>query len=367
LNSNNIRRGIIAQAPARTCLFGDHQDYLGLPVIACAIDRHIKLEAKANETRKLVLNKPDINETRIFDIDVKIERVSKGDHLSAALKILRAYDCIPHIGYDITMSGNVAINAGISSSSAVVLVWIRFLTEAYGCNRVVDREFLAKIAHEAEVTFHGAPGGKMDQYSIGLGNIIYLETGDELSYEIIEGPLPGLIVGESGIPKQTTGVLKELKEKALLAIHKVKEKIPGFEVGDVDKEDLQKYLKYVPDNLEIYLKAAIMNHDVTKRALAEFRKPETDLNEIGSLMNEHHYILKNYLDITVPKIDDMVNGALNSGALGAKIVGSGRGGSIVVLAKAGKEQQVVKALMEAGAKDAYPVTVDQGVKTIEFN
>ena len=26
-------------SPARVCLFGDHQDYLGLPVIAGTIDR----------------------------------------------------------------------------------------------------------------------------------------------------------------------------------------------------------------------------------------------------------------------------------------------------------------------------------------
>ena len=33
-------------APGRICLFGDHQDYLGLPVIACAIDRQVILTAE---------------------------------------------------------------------------------------------------------------------------------------------------------------------------------------------------------------------------------------------------------------------------------------------------------------------------------
>ena len=36
---------IISKAPARVCLFGDHQDYLNLPVIACAIDRFIEIKA----------------------------------------------------------------------------------------------------------------------------------------------------------------------------------------------------------------------------------------------------------------------------------------------------------------------------------
>ncbi|SNZ00466.1 mevalonate kinase [Flagellimonas pacifica] len=365
MKSEFTKERIVAQAPGRTCLFGDHQDYLGLPVIACAIDRHIKLVATLNSARKLVLNKPDINEKRIIDIDEEIKYVSKGDHLLAALKILQEYECIPNSGYDITISGNVAINAGISSSSAVVLAWIQFLTEAFGCNAPVSRELISQIAYEAEVAFHGAPGGKMDQYAIGLGNIIYLETGDALSYEMIEKPLQGLIVAESGIPKQTTGVLRELKENALLAIHKVKERVPTFEVGNIDVTDLPKYLNYVPDDLKIYLEAAVTNHDITKRALVEFRMSELDLEHIGALMNEHHRILKDYLHITVPKIDDMINGAVNAGALGAKIVGSGRGGSIVVLAKDGEQQLVVDALMKAGARDAYPVNVDKGVRIIE--
>ncbi|WP_420602242.1 mevalonate kinase [Flagellimonas sp.] len=365
MNSDRTKEKIVTQSPGRTCLFGDHQDYLGLPVIACAIDRHIKLVATLNTTRELVINKPDINEKRILAIDDEISQVSKGDHLLAALKILQGYDCIPHVGYDITISGNVAINAGISSSSAVVVAWIQFLIEAYGCNVPVSRELISQIAYEAEVTFHGAPGGKMDQYAIGLGNIIYLETGDSLSYEMIKKPLPGLIVGESGIPKQTTGVLRELKENALLAIHKVKERVPNFEVGDLDINDLSKYLNYVPDNLKIFFEAAIINHDITKRALVEFKMSTLDLKQIGTLMNEHHHILKDYLHITVPKIDDMINGALHAGALGAKIVGSGRGGSIVVLSKDGEQQKVVDALLKAGAKDAYPVNVDQGIKIIE--
>ena len=39
---------IISIAPARICLYGDHQDYLNLPIIAIAINRYIKVEAKSN-------------------------------------------------------------------------------------------------------------------------------------------------------------------------------------------------------------------------------------------------------------------------------------------------------------------------------
>jgi mevalonate kinase len=43
---------IISKAPGRVCLFGDHQDYLGLPIIATTINNEIKLEATPNNERK---------------------------------------------------------------------------------------------------------------------------------------------------------------------------------------------------------------------------------------------------------------------------------------------------------------------------
>ena len=43
-----MSNSVISIAPARICLYGDHQDYLNLPIIAIAIDRYIKVEAKSN-------------------------------------------------------------------------------------------------------------------------------------------------------------------------------------------------------------------------------------------------------------------------------------------------------------------------------
>lgn len=352
---------IVVQAPGRTCLFGDHQDYLGLPVIACAINRHITLRAVKNSIGKFCIHTPDIGAYRVIDITDKIEYVEKEDHLLAAIKILETYGCVPHTGYDIYIKGNIAINAGTSSSSAVVVAWIQFMITAFGCDRTVTKELIARLAYEAEVTFHGSPGGKMDQYSIGLGHVMYLETSGNGCHEIFDTQIPGLIVAESGIPKQTTGVLRELKEKALLSIAKVKEKVPNFDIKQVSKQGISQYANYVPDDLKLYFEAAVLNHDITQRALSEFRKPTLDLETIGKLMNAHHFVLKEYLKITLPLIDDMVDAALNAGALGAKIVGSGRGGSIVVLAHPGQQQDVVDAIKKTKAKDAYVVQVDSGV------
>ncbi len=186
---------IISIAPGRTCLFGDHQDYLGLPVIACAINRHIRLTAVENSSMAFNINKIDINEKRTIYIDKRIDNVEKGDFLLSAIKVVRRYGCIPNKGFDITISGNIPINAGISSSSALMISWINFLLEAYGAVDNITSEYVSQIAYEAEVLEQESPGGKMDQFSIGMGGIIYLETGKNLKYEIFNKPFKGIIIG----------------------------------------------------------------------------------------------------------------------------------------------------------------------------
>lgn len=356
---------IVSMAPARTCLFGDHQDYMKLPVITCAIDRHITLTAVSNTTEIFHIKKLDLDEKRDIPIAPDFDKIEKGDHFLSALELLEKYGCVPTEGYDISISGNIPINAGTSSSSAVVISWIRFLLEAFGSNVPITPELVSQIAYEAEVLEQDDPGGRMDQYSIGLGNILYLETDNNTGYEVFDKKLEGLIVGESGIPKQTVAVLGELKGKAFAAIDKVKEKDPNFEIGNIRTTDLPKYLAYLPTDLQVYLKAAVLNHEITQRARLEFKKEVLDMEAIGKLMNEHHTVLKEYLKITVPTIDAMIDAALTAGALGAKIVGSGRGGSIVVLAPPNEKEKVINAIKDAGAKDAYTVNVAPGARIVK--
>ena len=66
----------------------------------------------------------------------------------------------------------------------------------------------------------------------------------------------------------------------------------------------------------------------------------------------------------MPKIDAMIDAALNSGAYGAKIIGSGGGGSIVALAPPSKELEIAESIKNAGAKDAYHVNVTHGSQII---
>ena len=104
-------------APARICLFGDHQDYLGLPIIACAINKHITLTATENNSNQLIISLPNIQSQREIDISDTFDTLEKGDHFASAIRVIRRYGAIIDNGWNITISGNIPINAGVSSSS----------------------------------------------------------------------------------------------------------------------------------------------------------------------------------------------------------------------------------------------------------
>ena len=359
-------RKIVAIAPGRTCLFGDHQDYLGLPIIACAINKHITLTAIENSLGSFELNMPDIQQKRSIKIGTSLENINNQDHFLSAIKVLKRYGCKIDKGFDIEIKGTIPINSGTSSSSALVVAWVLFLIKAFGDAHLLHPEKVSQIAFEAEVLEHNAPGGKMDQFSIGLGNIIYLETGEKFTYQSIKKPFRHLIMAESGVPKETVGLLKRLKTNSWKAIAQVQRKLPNFTIENAKNEHLSTYLSLVDKELKPYLNAAIGNYKVTLKALEAFQKDTLDLQKLGNLMNEHHHFLKNDLKITVPKIDKMIKTALENGALGAKIVGSGGGGSIAIIALEEEQPKIIKAIKKIGVKNVYPVAVEKGAFVKEY-
>jgi len=165
---------IVSKAPARVCLFGDHQDYLSLPIIATTIDRTIEVSAIRNNSRYFKIFKKDLGEQDEINIDNEINP-NETDFLKIAIRVLRDYNCIPDKGYDIIISSNIPINSGLSSSSALIIAWINFLLNTFSTHKV-SAEILAEISYRVEVIEIGNSGGKMDQYTISFGKTIFLDT-----------------------------------------------------------------------------------------------------------------------------------------------------------------------------------------------
>ncbi|MEM7187634.1 MAG: galactokinase family protein, partial [Bacteroidota bacterium] len=233
-----MKQAIQIQTPGRVCLFGDHQDYLGLPVIACAINRFVIISAETNATDNFIIEMPDIGEQRIIPVTPQTEALEPGDHWASVLKVVRRYGCAPNKGYTLQVRSTVPINAGVSSSSAVVVAWTQFLLETFGCEHPISQDLIARIAYEAEVVEHNSPGGNMDQYSVSVGGVLHIQTGDEFSFEKLHTELPNLVLGVSGIPKQTIGLLGDLRGKATTAISAIKKSDPSFNLTTAVVTDL---------------------------------------------------------------------------------------------------------------------------------
>ena len=86
----------------------------------------------------------------------------------------------------------------------------------------------------------------MDHFSIGVGNIVYINTQKPFSFDVIGTELKGLITGVSGVPKETIGLIGELKGNALMAIDIVKQNYPEFDLNASEIEDLNPGLSAMP-------------------------------------------------------------------------------------------------------------------------
>ena len=107
----NLNKIFSSKAPARVCLYGDHQDYLGLPVIACAINKYIHVEGKKNNSKILLFHLVDLKRTVSICIDKISLKPIKGDHIGFVLYTLHKLGCQINTGMTIKIKSNIYINA----------------------------------------------------------------------------------------------------------------------------------------------------------------------------------------------------------------------------------------------------------------
>jgi mevalonate kinase len=86
-----------------------------------------------------------------------------------------------------------------------------------------------------------------------------------------------------------------------------------------------------------------------------------DSPTLGHLMNLHQ-LLQARLGTSIPQAERLIEAALEAGALGAKISGSGGGGIIIALAGADNQTAVAAAIDQAGGRSYTVTTATDGVR-----
>jgi galactokinase len=197
----------------------------------------------------------------------------------------------------------------------------------------------------------------MDQYSTAMGYLIYLESKPKISIQSLNPNLGTFVLGDSNEPKDTMGILARCRDARLTILDKLKKQNTSFSLY-TSNNDFK--LKDLTEEEKTLFHGTIKNRDFLKYALLELEKNEQNHKKIGELLSDHHAVLRDVLNVSTPKIEAMLEAAMDAGALGGKINGSGGGGCMVAYVPE-NPQQIAEAIQKAGGK-AYIIDPDEGTR-----
>ena len=346
-------------SPGRICLFGEHQDYFGLAIIAGAINLRISISGSRRTDTTFRIDLPDIGEKEEFLFEREIPYDKKRDYLKSAVNIHRRAG-LPMAGWNCEVRGTIPINAGTSSSSALVVAWNKFLLEAAGDPRARKPHDIAELGYLTEVAEFKEPGGKMDHYASALGGVVWIRFDEPMKFDQLENPLGTFVLANSLQKKDTTGTLGFIKSHVLEGAAMVAKKIPGFNLKSPLTDDVLTEIEKLPPDNRRLLKGTLMTRDLTKEGAALFRAKPFDHQKFGTMLSAQHAVLRDHLEISTEKIEGMISSALDAGAFGAKINGSGGGGCM--FAYAPRDPEKVAAAIEKAGGQSFIVHIDEGVK-----
>jgi galactokinase len=341
-----------ATAPGRLCLFGEHQDYLNLPVIALALPLACRIDVTPNSTtsRDLILRFGDnVWKVNLDNIPPK-QVIGEGgsekelDFALAAVHEVLDDGWIIQCGADCVSTTTIPLQAGCSSSSAFCVAWIQVLSRLSG--KSLSPLELAQWAHRAEVVHFGSPGGTMDHVTSAVGGVLRIGPG-MWDYQHLGTP-PGIwVLAYSGEPKNTMKHLNRCKGERLQLLEKL---------GGSWDEDTQNNARLDLSQDEVLLlQATRTNRDMEQQAASQWTTAAGSC--LGSLVTQHHEALRDGLLLSTPRLEAMNEAAMKAGAWGFKVVGSGGGGCGVAWCDSRDVGSVVaSAMKQAGAPNTWIIS-----------
>ena len=331
------------KSPGRICLFGEHQDYLDLPVISMAISLHSTIIGRKIKSRKIIIHKKKIGKIESFSLD-DLQYTKKRDYFKSGVVSCLKEGLEFSNGLEVEIESNIPMQAGCGSSSSIMVGWIYMLSKM--SNQSVDwnPEKIGKLAYSAEVLNFNEPGGMMDQYSSALGGLICLNSQPNISFEKLNPSLGSFILADSLDPKDTMGILSKCKKLRSKIINKISDNILDFDLSNSTFDQIKPFLN---DKEAFLMKGTLHNRDLLWKGLAVLKNKPLDHIAFGNLLYDEHKVLRDVLGISTTKIENMMKAAMDAGALGGKITGSGGGGCMFVYATE-KKEKIMSAIRGQG-------------------
>ncbi len=348
-----------SSAPGRICLFGEHQDYFGLPVIPAAIDLRISITAEPRPDNVFHIQLPDIDAEDEFRVDVDVQYILERDYLRSVVNVLRREGVDFPSGFNFTVRGDIPINSGTASSSALCVAWVKMLLSIGGHPHADEPERIAYLAYLAEVAEFKEPGGMMDHNASALGNVIHVEFEPEFGITRLPSEFGTFVLGDSLQEKDTKKTLARIKTGVLNAVGKMQAVNRGFILGGTSLDEARTLFAGLAEDERLLIEGTMMSRDIVSRARDLLVSGEMDDATLGEMLNAQQGVIRDKLRTSTAKLDAMIDAAIGAGALGGKVNGSGEGGCMFAYAPNDAEK-VAKAIERVGGK-AIIVNVDEGV------
>ena len=352
---------VTVSTPSRICLFGEHQDYLGLEVIASAVNLRFTAKARPAQGEKLqiVIRDESISELGQSNEEGKFERHEvdlsggiyyhhKRDYFRSVVKVLRrAGYCVP--AAQVWMDSTIPIGKGMCSSTTMVLALTAALAQLSRPEEKLDPIQMARLAHQAEVVEFDEPGGMMDHFASALGGLVHLDFAGPAKAQRLNVSLKGcFLLFDSLQQKDTIRVLSQSKYPTLEALEQLRQYGAGTLRELAQHPRREELLLELSEEKRRKVIANLKNYAIERRAYELFQAGQMEDETLGRLLNEHQQNLRDGLGISTPLIDQILRTALAQGAYGGKFNGSGGGGCLFVYAPRDRADSILHSVKEMG-------------------
>ena len=297
-------------------LMGEHSVVYGEPAIA------IPFLATAIETAIETTNEPVSLDCFFY----------KGPLTQAPTRLLNLVTVIsetvkklnkPLENFDITITSTIPAERGMGSSAAVAVATIRALFHYF--DESLSNDVLLELTNISETIAHGNPSG-LDAAMTSSNSPLYYVKGQEFEFFPLE-VTAYIVVADTGITGQTKEAVENIAQLYLTVPEKTDQSIK--QLGQLAKQ-------------------------------AKLAIEQNQASELGDYMTQAHNLLDS-LGVSNQELNNLVHTALESGALGAKLTGGGRGGCMIALAKSkSTADQLAEALLKAGAQHTWIYNMGKG-------
>ncbi len=338
---------VIARAPGRLEVLGNHTDYNGGLVLSVAVDRDTWVALRAREDRMASIYDIRFKDRASFSLDNPEPFVSGEwvNYIKGVCLILESKG-IALPGFDAVLVSSIPPSAGMSSSAAIEESFILGLRDlaGVGAGSAIEN---AKLGQEVENKVIGAQTGLMDQMTSLAGKKNQLLSSDFRDLKFGYVPFPShlaCVVANSNVKHDHTKDYNERREDCMRAVRELN--MNGFDVSYLREVSLDE-LKATRTKMtpRAFLRAFHVVGE-NERVVAAKRALEVgDYGLFGDLLTISHKSSQSYFENSCPELDILVNlGSQLDGFVGARVSGGGFGGISLHIVEASKAQRYADRL-----------------------